>query len=171
MKYDADTIRHLSEKNLDDARTKLKDIQVCCGRQPEIPGLHGWVFEQTIQYCLLQELSEEGLVPETKEQVPLCGRARADLKLNHILVEIKTSGLFGMSDVQKYRMYRKWAESPKQGFRYLFLTDDETYGPYKTGIIDAVGQENVFFLEQPEDWKRFVVTVAKELRTKGLTSA
>jgi hypothetical protein len=169
MKYDIKEIRQPYEENLQVAQNKIREIPVYSGWPPEISGLHGWVFEQTIQYCLLRELREKGLTPKPQEQFKLCGRARADLKLNHILVEIKTSGLFGMADVQKYRKYRNWAESPEQGFRYLFLTDDETYGPYKTGIIDAVGLENVFFLEQPGDWQRFVETVTKELKTSRPT--
>jgi len=120
-------------------------------------------FEQTVQSCLLKELAALGLKPSTDEQIKLPkGRAKADLRIGHVVVEIKTSGLFGMSHVQKYRTYRRQLESA--GYRYLFFTAYEGYLPCRRGLMDAVGRRNVFLLDLPGHWPRFIKTVAEEIQ-------
>lgn len=165
MKYAADTIAELARQSLKLAKERLSGVPVHCGREPRIPGLHGWVFEQTVQFCLLEELAVRGIIPEVEEQSKLCGKAKADLRVGHVLVEIKTRGLFGISDVERYRKYKQWAQA--KGYRYLFLTASETYMPYRRGICDAVGEDSVFLLDQPDHWERFVETIVNELASRA----
>jgi hypothetical protein len=91
---------------------------------------------------------------EITEHDSLRGRARADLKVNNVAIEIKHSGLFGSEDADKYKEYRKAASS--KGWRYLFVTRGESYPPYRTEIAKALGRENVSFLDAKGDWNRFV---------------
>jgi hypothetical protein len=119
------------------------------------------VFEQTLQFCIREELADHGLYPDAEEQVAIGGRAKADLRLAHILLEVKARGLFGMSDVQKYGRYQERAEA--QNYRYLFVTASETYEPYRRGIIDTLGHSNVFILAVSGDWERLVTTIVQEL--------
>ena len=163
--FDARRILDMTKRNHAAAKRLLSGLPVACGHAPEIAGLHGWVFEQTVQFCLRRELKAKGLQPEFGEQVPLGGRARADLGIGRILVEIKTSGLFDIGSVEKYRRYRAAAE--ENGCRYLFLSAHETYKPYRDGIVGALGRENVFMLTEPRGWQGFVGTVVKELRKTG----
>jgi hypothetical protein len=102
MKYDANKIFELTEANLKLAKARLAELPICCGREPSIAGLHGWIFEQTLQFCIRGELAECGLYPDAEEQVAIGGRAKADFRLAHILLEVKTRGLFGMCDVQRH---------------------------------------------------------------------
>jgi len=164
MKYDAKKISEMTETNLRLAKMRLAELPICCGREPSIAGLHGWVFEQTLQFCIREELAEHGLSPDVEEQVGIGGRAKADFRLAHVLIEVKTRGLFGMADVQKYGKYREQAEG--RGYRYLFVTASETHEPYRRGIIEALGQSNVFILAQPGEWERLVTTIVQELKAK-----
>ena len=71
MKYTAQAIAELAENSLELAKTKLAELPIYCGHEPTFAGLHGWVYEQTIQFCLLEELSEYGLKPDVEEQARL----------------------------------------------------------------------------------------------------
>ena len=104
--------------------------------------------------CIRRELTARKLKADIKEHVCLRGRAKADLKVNNVAIEIKHNGLFGSSDAAKYRDYRKAATT--NGWSYLFITRSESYPPYRTGITEALGRENVFFLDRKGDWKRFM---------------
>jgi len=73
MKYDKDKIENLYQENLSAARQLLTSLPVAEGREPTTKGLNGWVYEQTIRYCLSQELTALGIFPVIKEQVPLYG--------------------------------------------------------------------------------------------------
>jgi hypothetical protein len=89
MKYNEDAIDRLYEENLTEARRLLSTLRVVEGRRPSIGGLNGWVYEQTIRYCLLEELMERGQCPTIKEQVSLEGRVKIDLLVGHVAVEVK----------------------------------------------------------------------------------
>jgi hypothetical protein len=166
--FSEEQIIALTNKNLAVAKKNLSDIPVFCGEEPSLAGLHGWVFEQTIRYCLQRELKAKGLNPKMVEQAPIVGRAKADLAIEHVLVEIKTGGLFGMGDVEKYRRYRAAAE--RKGCRYLYLTAQENYEPYYKGTLEAIGGGNAFFLDRQGAWDRFVRTIAREVKKKGSAS-
>jgi hypothetical protein len=160
--FNAKRINDLADGKLALARKRLAGLPVCCGHAPNIAGLHGWVFEQTIQHCLRKELEAKGHSPTFREQVRMEGRAKADFAVGHVMVEVKAAGLFGGGDVERYKRYCRAAE--KKGFRYLFLTAHENSVPYRRGIIEALDKENVFLLNEAGDWQRFVTTVAKELQ-------
>lgn len=160
--FDTDRILELTEKNLILAESKLSELSFCRGEKPQITGLSGWVFEQVIKTCLLRELRALKLRTAAEQQVRLMSRARVDLRVNKVLIEIKRAGLFGLDSVRKYRSYQRNAES--LGYRYLFLTAGENYLPYRRAIQHALGAENVFFLDRPGHWRRFVATVAREIR-------
>ena len=164
--YTGEEINTLASDSLDCARKKLSEIPAYCGPEAAFSGLRGWVFEQTIQHCLQAELEHNGFAPEISTQVPIGGRAKADLGLGKLLIEIKSRGLFGMGDVARYQRYRSTAES--KGRRYLFLTLGESYLPYQQSIIKALGTKNTFFLLDQNgrgtgDWERFVDRVCCEM--------
>ncbi|MFZ1933539.1 MAG: hypothetical protein WCB27_21825 [Thermoguttaceae bacterium] len=160
--YDEDGIRTVFQRNLESAKSNLAELEVFCGRKADFGGLSGWVFEQTIQYCLQKELDARGLSHDMKEQQPLDGRAKVDLLIGgRLAIEIKSRGLFGRTDIERYRRY---SEAAKQhGLVYLFLTASESYQPYRDGIADAVGREGVFFLDVVGSWDRFLMRIVNEL--------
>ena len=53
-----------------------------------------------------------------------------------------------------------------KGLDYLFFTSGESHEGYRKGIIEAVGTDNVFFLDDPKDWGRFVARVAAAVSKK-----
>jgi hypothetical protein len=139
---------------------------VYCGTKPAFGQLTGWVYEQTIQHCIRRELKAHKIKAEITEHDNLRGRAKADLKVNDVAIEIKHSGLFGSEDADKYKEYME-AASAKKGWRYLFVTRRESYAPYRTGIANALGTENVFFLDTEGDWKRFMHRLEELLANSG----
>lgn len=150
----------LYKRCLTQAKEKLREIDVFCNTDPTFGGLSGWVFEQTIQHCIQQELQLRGLEILITQQEPIIGRAKADLAVGKFAaIEVKTSGLFGMADVEKYRKYREAAL--KKGFqRYLYLTWSENHIPYKIGLNEALGEENIFYIENTSEWSRFISVLA-----------
>jgi hypothetical protein len=154
--YDETRIWKLYEKKRKQAATLLSSL--FGGHVPNLGTLHGWVFEQTIQYCLRKELHAGGIAADIREQIPLVGRAKADFGIECFAVEIKLAGLFGLGDAERYRRYRQAAEG--KGFEYLFVSTTESVVAYRTAIVKALGEENVFFLDEPKDWGRFVARIA-----------
>src|ERR1700685_87636 len=92
--FTARKIWTLYERNYDLAIEKLQTIPVCCSNEPKFKWLTGWIFEQTIQYCIRKELQVARIKRPISEQVSLSGSARADLQVGDILIEIKYSGIF-----------------------------------------------------------------------------
>ena len=113
MKYDAEKIQQLSQENLKLAKDRLSQLPIWCGHRPDFGGLHGWVYEQTIQFCLKEELAEYALKPNIEEHFSLGGRAKPDLRIEHVLIEVKTRGLFSVQDVERYNKYGKLAKDKK----------------------------------------------------------
>jgi hypothetical protein len=139
----------------------LRSLPVAEGRVPDLKGLSGWVYEQTIRYCLCQELVEIGLTPVVKEQVPLYGRIKIDLLVGNVAVEIKALGSFGKASDEKYTKYK--TEVEKRGWLYCYLTRSETYKPYRLKSESIFGKEMAFFLDSEGDWPRFVKGVIRTL--------
>lgn len=160
MKYDEDAVEKLYQQNLITARQQLACLLVAEGREPNTTGLTGWVYEQTIRYCLWQELLSLGLSPEVKEQVRLYGRAKIDLMVGRVAIEIKALGSFG-DDTEKYERYR--AKVEEKGWKYLYLTRSETYDPYRRVAVQTFGKERTFFLDTEGDWVRFIREITKLL--------
>jgi len=158
MKYHENEIEKLYLENLSIAQTMLASLRVAEGRQPTTKGLNGWVYEQTIRYCLCEELKELGRTTTIEEQVPLHGRVKIDMLVGRAAIEIKALGIFG-NDAQKYSGYRVKAE--ENGWNYFYLTRGESYNPYRVAMQSTFGEERAFFLDSPGDWERFVKEVLK----------
>lgn len=163
-RFDENAILTLFESNLKQAKTNLANLKVYCGKEPSFAGLSGWVFEQTIQHCIRQELEAQDAAPTIAEQVSLGGRAKADLAVGNAAIEIKTSGLFELDAVRRYRKYRRAAQ--ERGLRYIFLSRQETYRPYRDGIIKALGRSNVFYLNERGEWERFIALLIELMKNK-----
>ncbi len=152
------------KQNLQQAKDKLAELEVFCNHAPRFAGLGGWIFEQTIQFCLRKELESLHIHVEFREQIPLIQRAKADLGVGNLAIEIKSAGLFGKHEAERYGEYKKAAAA--KGLEYLFVTSGESCDSYRQGIITAVGLDNVFFLDDPKDWGRLVARVVTALNHK-----
>lgn len=161
MIYDEDEVKGLYQENLVEARQRLASLPVAEGRKPNITGLNGWVYEQTIRYCLCQELMALGLSTIVEEQVPLYGRIKVDLLVGNAAIEIKAEGSFP-GDAEKYSRYRVIVE--KKGWVYCYLAGSDIYRPFRLSIESTFGKERAFFLDTKGDWERFVKEVAKSHR-------
>lgn len=155
-------IHELYESNCAAAIQKLSEIPAFCGKDPKFTGLRGWVFEQTIQCCLRQELEHCHVKIELEEQVAFHSRIKADLRTQSAIIEIKVSGAYGRPVIEKYARYRKLASA--DGLAYLYLTGREAYKPYHEGMIQALGPENAFFLDTDGEWERFVRRIIELFR-------
>lgn len=158
MNFTEEDIIEKYEKSLAEAEKKLSSIAVAEGRPPRMRGLNGWVFEQTIRYCLSKEMETLGKHPKMEEQVLLRGRAKIDLVVGKVAIELKARGSFGAGD-SKYKEYRQEVE--KDGRVYFYLTQQENHAPYKQITKDTFGPDRAFFLNVPGDWERFVKEIVK----------
>jgi len=164
MKYDEDKVKELYQENLEDARKRLASLPVAEGRVPNITGLNGWVYEQTIHYCLRQELMALGLstiAEDVREQAPLYGRTKVDLLVGNVAIEIKAEGSFP-GDAEKYSRYRVIVE--ERGWVYYYLAGSDIYRPFRLSIESTFGKERAFFLDTKGDWERFVKEVIKNYK-------
>ena len=159
MKFDENEIENFYLENLSAAQNLLASLRMAEGRKPTTKGLNGWVYEQTIRYCLSEELKELGRTPSIEEQVPLQGRVKVDILVGRAAIEIKALGIFGEKDAFKYRSYKVKAE--ENGWSYFYLTRGESYTPYRMAMQSTFGEDRAFFLDSPGDWKRFVREVLK----------
>jgi len=157
--FNKETISELYNRKRGEAASAL--AKLFDGHVPKLGTLNGWVFEQTIQYCLRKELESLGVRAELREQLSLVGRAKADLGVGNLAIEIKSKGLFSKDDAERYSRFKEAAE--KKGLQYLFFTASESYPKYRLDIVAALGDKNVFFLDTPGDWGRFVARIAAEL--------
>jgi len=167
MKYDNKLIKAEFEKNLEEAKKALTSLSFC--KTPEVDKLlKGWVFEQTVAKCLLDEFNNNRIKIEQQfkfssfeEQEGKKSEGTADLEIDYndrkYLVEIKHSGIFSKGDTEKYKKYRKLIEKNK--FKYLYLSLKETYKPYAEECREAFGKENVFLLDVEGDWERFIESI------------
>lgn len=164
MIHDEQTVEALFQQSLQEAKNLLAGLSVAGGREPSFSGLTGWVFEKTIQHCIRQELELRGLAEKIEEQIPLKGRAKVDLGVGRIAVEIKTLGLFGQDQVAKCKKYQ--SEAAERGYRYVFLSRTER--TFRTAIMESLRPENVVFLDEPSgEWKRFIEIIADDLKRPG----
>ena len=158
MIFNETQVWKLYEDNLEQAKNKLEEIEVFCGNKANFSGLIGWVFEKTVLHCIKQELKEKNVSTKIEEQVSLGGRIKADLAVGQIAIELKTGGLFGKPDVERYGRYRKAAKTAGYS-RYVYLTWCETCSSYMQGLNLALDDNNVFYLEVPREWERFISTL------------
>lgn len=156
MRFTETAIITLYEESLAEAQGRLSLLAVAEGRRPSASGLNGWVFEQTIRYCLSQELDAAGLHLPIQEQVPLSGRARIAMLVGKVAIELKVRGSFGTGD-SKYDDFRLAVE--KRGWGYFYLTLQEGYAPYRQSTKSTFGADRAFFLDTHGDWTRFLDAV------------
>ncbi len=161
MIYNERLIEELYQRNLVDAHKLLASIQVADGRGPNVKGLSGWVYEQTIRYCLEQELKSRNIHPPIKEQIPISGRAKIDLLISRVAIEIKSRGAFSRYFKEKYKKYR--AEVEKRGWVYFYITGRERYYNYRLMAENTFGKNRAFFLDTDGDWERFVMELIENL--------
>jgi hypothetical protein len=159
MKFTEKNIEEKYQKNLKRACSLLTGLEIAEGREPETNGLKGWIYEQTIRYCLSQELASLGKKPEISEQVKLKGRAKVDMLMGKVAIEIKANGLYSKNDSEKYQGYRKIVE--ENGWVYFYLTRSESYESYRDGAKMAFDKNRAFFLDRTGDWERFVKAVSE----------
>ena len=173
MQYNGIDIENEYKKNLSDAQDKLASLSVTKEYFSDIrnkndsllgfKGLNGWVYEQTIRYCLCEELKKFGKAPNIKEQEQLYGRTKVDLLVGKVAIEIKSLGSFG-DDAKKYSGYRTKVE--QKGWAYFYFTCGESHPPYRLATEEAFGKERTFFMDTPGDWARFVKEVLKNYEGK-----
>lgn len=156
MKYTEKEIDAIFTDNLKMATASLSSIPVAMGRPPSFQGLNGWVYEQTIRYCLEDELNLLGVALRISEQFQLKGRARADLLVGNVAIEIKAGGLFG-DDSEKYKKYKIITQ--ERNISYIYVTRQESHQPYRLTTQDVFGSDMSFFLTEEESWKNFVMTI------------
>lgn len=147
-------VRNLYNRSLASAQTYLGRLKVCSRNEPSFAGLTGWVFEQTIEYCIRREVRAKRYRITIGDQVKIGHRGKVDLVVGSVAIEIKQSGIFTENAITRYR--RRAKEARAGGLEYLYLTGGERHRPYRSGIIWAVGRENAFFLDTPGQWNRFV---------------
>jgi hypothetical protein len=157
MKFTEEEIDSLFVENLQRATSVLSSLPVAAGRKPTFQGLNGWLYEQTIRFCLEEELRLLDITLPISEQFQLKGRARADLLVGQTAVEIKAGGLFG-DDSEKYRKYK--AITAERNLKYLYITRQETHQPYYLATKAVFGPNGAFFLSENGSWRNFVLAVA-----------
>ena len=152
MLFNETQITTLYEKNLELAKLRLAELPIAEARKPELRGLSGWIYEQTIHYCLNQELMSRCHHLVIQEQASLGGHAKADLLVNQVAVELKVAGSFGNDE--KYIRHRTTAE--ERGWKYCYLSQCESVIRYRENIERIFGKEMTFYLENDGEWERFV---------------
>jgi hypothetical protein len=149
------------DSNLKEAENALGRLRFCRSHAAKFFGLTGWVFEQSIQDCICQELEAQNISPPTREQERLVGRAKVDLLVGSVAIEIKAHNVWDRKAAPRYQKYQSDARS--KGYTYLFISGREEYLPFRELMLEALGRENAFFLDQPGDWDRFVERILREL--------
>jgi len=176
MIYNESSVQRVYKMNAREAKKQLMQLPVYSGPafygyEPEVPGLTGWVFEQTIQHCIRRELEKMNLTAEIEEQESITESAKIALRVGKTAIEIKPSELFSHDDIVQCKNGQ--AQAKEKGWRYIFLSSGET--TFQTGIIEAIGKDNVIFLEKydegewkPNDgeWARFVGIIVDGLAEK-----
>jgi len=157
MKHSEQSIQSLYETELAEARDRLASLSVAGGRPPIVSGLNGWIYEQTIRSCIECELQEHLPNLNIEEQVRFLKRSKLDLVIGPVAIEVKSAGLFGKADAEKYRRYRKAVES--SGKHYLYITSYETHLPYRELTVEIFGEDRAFFLDSSGSWEKFVKTI------------
>jgi len=134
----------------------LKKLDIYCGNDIKISGLNGWVYEQTLQFCLKNELDMEGINIVIEEQYSLNSRIRVDLRIG------KAKGMFSDDVIQRYTSYIDIAN--QRSLYYFYITGNESVERYRKRTIDIFGKERSFFLNVHGDWNRFIKELFKVIR-------
>lgn len=154
------------EDQYEEARTEalklLGSLKVAHGTPRKILGLDGWVFEQTVRCAIEEELGKERIQYKIKEQEPIVGKAKVDLLIGNVVLEIKVSGFY--SDVEdKYSRYRKKLE--EKGLVYFYVTLYEDYARNIEVAQRVFGSNRTFILKHSGEWERFLTELIGSLKT------
>ncbi len=159
MIYNESTIQRVFEANFREAQRQLQNLPICCGYEPNFPGLSDWIFEQTIQHCTRRELEEMNLDAEIEEQV-VSGGANIDLLIGNTAIDMKTGRTLSEENITE--CVNNQIEAKKRNWFYVFLSLYEN--DFRPGIIDALGKENTVFLQNcAGEWERFIRIIANGL--------
>jgi hypothetical protein len=176
MIYNESSVQRVYKMNAREAKKQLMQLPVYSGPayygyEPEVPGLIGWVFEQTIQHCIRRELEKMSLSAEIEEQVNITESVKIALQIGKIAIEIKPNVLSSQDDIDKCK--NDQAQANQRGWRYILLSSGEA--TFRTGIIEALGKDNVILLENYDDgewkpnegeWTRFIGIIVDSLDEK-----
>jgi hypothetical protein len=169
-------VKETFDDNLIQASNALKKLDFCSSthtsEELNFKGLVGWVFEETIFNCLKKELNSLNLRHQLRVQFNLStlavsgkkSKGKADLYLHtekqNYLIELKHTGVFGLSDCDKYRKYREIINN--NGYKYLYLTKGESYEKFVNECKNIFDSENAFFLDKDGDWEKFIKLIKKD---------
>jgi hypothetical protein len=176
MIYNESSVQRVYKMNTREAKKQLMQLPVYSGPafygyEPEVPGLTGWVFEQTIQHCIRRELDKMNLTADIEEQESITESAKIALRVGKTAIDIKPSVLSSHDDIDKCKNDQALAN--QKGWRYVFLSGGEN--TFRADIIEAIGKDNVILLEKhdegewkPNDgeWARFVDIIVDGLDEK-----
>jgi hypothetical protein len=174
MIYNESSVQRVYKLNFREAKKQLMQLPVYSGPvyygyEPEVPGLMGWVFEQTIQHCIRRELEKMNLSAEIEEQVNITESAKIALQIGKIAIEIKPDVLSSQDDIDKCK--NDQSQAKERGWRYVFLSSGET--TFQAPLIETLGKDNVILLENYDDgewkpnegeWTRFIGIIADGLK-------
>ncbi len=187
-KYSRKEVLDLYNNQLDEAITKLKELKIYCeDKQCNLKKvLSGWIFEHIVRHCLTEELKENGFNPEMLEQdtfeyeISESGKKKSaiiDLNVNKkILIEIKVNG-YQYSNWNDMKIDEKYAKIKKKanedGLEYLYISKKEAPKPkrenshdYRERTRKIIGKDNAFFLDEEDNWEKFVNRVKELLNSK-----
>jgi len=176
MIYNESSVQKVYKLNIREAKRQLMQLPVYSGPvlygfEPEVPGLTGWVFEQTIHHCIRRELEAMNLTAEIEEQESLSEHSKIALRIGKTAIEIKPGEFFCPDDIVQCKIYQTQAK--ERGWQYVFLSGGET-ALYKD-IIEAIGKDDVVMLENYDDgewkpnngeWARFIGIIVAGLDEK-----
>lgn len=140
---------------------KLESLSFTSSSPDKIRGLNGWVFEQIVLRSIKRDLKKAKIDCAISEQESIGGRARVDLLVGNVAVEIKVSGYMDNVE-QKYTRYRRLIE--RKGWVYFYVTLYEGYDPYVKMAERIYGPNRFFILSQDEAWNRFSEQLISTIR-------
>ncbi len=167
--------------NIDDAKIKLKELTFCSPKEIAFKGLTGWVFEQTFQKCLKEELIDRLKKEyEFKEQIKLSelckgenkSRAIVDLMIINgnikLMIELKYGGFYGKDDGERYKNYRGKIKSISDGnnYEYIYITGSETSPLYRKKTKEAFEETSCFFFDENvgiDSWDKLILRITQIL--------
>lgn len=146
-------IENRYEAALAEALKLLGSLEIAQGPpKHKILGLNGWIFEQTLRCVVEEELKREKIQYYIREQETIEGRAKVDLIINRVAIEIKLSGFYSNVE-EKYVRFRQRLE--ERGLIYFYVTLYEEYERNFEVAKRVFGANRAFILIKPGDWERF----------------
>ncbi|MEI6579543.1 MAG: hypothetical protein ACOYMF_17955 [Bacteroidales bacterium] len=167
--------------NIDETKRKLKKLPFCSPNEIAFKGLTGWVFEQTFQKCLKEQLIDRQKKEyEFEEQIKLSAICKGDNKSlgivdlmikngkKKLMIELKFGGFYGKDDGERYKKYRNNIKSIKDGsiYEYIYITGSETSPTYREKAKEAFEGANCFFFDEKaeiDSWEKLIKRITEFL--------